>query len=212
MCFGLYRDSAVKQGQIAHVDHDRTNGSYQNLVFLCLPHHDQYDSTTRQSKNFTPQLVKRYRLELDAFLHAEVGVAWPNFAPLSDTDNDMEAPALVASSPHVYDRRIVVYRTTRLFLIEVLREATLSYARLGEFAGATDEALFVFNAEVDSYLRELYSKGVRLCYTSGRIDRERLSPRPDYSDVVRENADVLNWFSGQLEESRKLFRRFLALG
>ena len=143
LCFGLYRDSSVKQGQIAHVDHNRTNGKYQNLVFLCLPHHDQYDSTTRQSKNVTLNEVKMYRAELDRFLRVEVGVAWPNFAEPGERTTVPDVPA-AASRPEVYDRRITVYRATRLFLIEVLREATVSYARLGEFAEATDEALFLF--------------------------------------------------------------------
>jgi hypothetical protein len=34
------------------------------LAFLCLPHHDQYDSGTSQSKSFRPAEVKVYRDEL----------------------------------------------------------------------------------------------------------------------------------------------------
>ncbi|HYA41732.1 MAG TPA: hypothetical protein VEF34_10535 [Syntrophobacteraceae bacterium] len=64
LCFGLNRDTSIKQGQIAHLDHDPANGAEDNLVFLCLDHHDQYDSTTGQSKNFTITEVKKYRLEL----------------------------------------------------------------------------------------------------------------------------------------------------
>src|SRR5574340_936935 len=70
LCFGLQHDSAQRKGQIAHLDHDRSNHAPDNLAFLCLEHHDQYDSRTSQSKNLTPEEVKRYRSELLAFLSA----------------------------------------------------------------------------------------------------------------------------------------------
>jgi hypothetical protein len=66
ICFGLNRDTSLKQGQIAHLDHDPSNSAEENLAFLCFDHHDQYDSTTRQSKNFTLIEVKRFRSELYA--------------------------------------------------------------------------------------------------------------------------------------------------
>jgi hypothetical protein len=64
ICFGLNRDTSLKQGQIAHLDGDSANSAEDNLAFLCFDHHDQYDSTTRQSKNFTPIEVKNFRAEL----------------------------------------------------------------------------------------------------------------------------------------------------
>lgn len=45
-------------------DHDAANSSFDNLVFLCLSHHDEYDSKTSQSKGFTPDEVRRFRQEL----------------------------------------------------------------------------------------------------------------------------------------------------
>jgi hypothetical protein len=64
VCFGLGKDDQVKQGQLAHLDQDRTNNGEENLVFLCLAHHDQFDSRTSQSKNLTQTEVERYRQEL----------------------------------------------------------------------------------------------------------------------------------------------------
>jgi hypothetical protein len=39
LCFHLKRDFSEKEGQIAHLDRDKTNGAEDNLAFLCLPHH-----------------------------------------------------------------------------------------------------------------------------------------------------------------------------
>lgn len=64
LCFGLDRDEGIKKGQIAHLDGDRTNNSNENLAFLCLEHHDEFDSTTSQSKGLLVSEVKKYREEL----------------------------------------------------------------------------------------------------------------------------------------------------
>lgn len=61
LCFGLEGDFSQKSGQIAHIDKNPLNASLNNLVFLCLEHHDQYDSKTSQSKGLTIYEVKKYR-------------------------------------------------------------------------------------------------------------------------------------------------------
>jgi hypothetical protein len=64
ICFGFNRDMLIKQGQIAHLDGDPENDSQENLVFLCLDHHDQFDTRTSQSKGLTIGEVRRFRTEL----------------------------------------------------------------------------------------------------------------------------------------------------
>ena len=66
VCFGLDRDDERKKGQIAHLDGNPNNNAPDNLAFLCLDHHDEYDGTTSQAKNLTRGEVKRYRDELFA--------------------------------------------------------------------------------------------------------------------------------------------------
>lgn len=64
ICFGLDRDADPKKGQIAHIDKDSSNDAFDNLAFLCLDHHDAYDSQTSQAKSFRPKELKHYRDEL----------------------------------------------------------------------------------------------------------------------------------------------------
>jgi hypothetical protein len=64
ICFGLNRNLEIVQGEIAHLNHERSNNSRENLAYLCLPHHDQYDSRTSQSKGLRPGEVKQFRSEL----------------------------------------------------------------------------------------------------------------------------------------------------
>ena len=72
ICFGLNRDLSLKQGQVAHLDRDRSHNDLDNLAFLCLDHHDQYDGRTSQSKGLTPGEVRRFRKDL----HEVIDRAW----------------------------------------------------------------------------------------------------------------------------------------
>lgn len=64
LCFGLKNDATEKRGQIAHLNKDNTQTRLDDLVWLCMEHHDLYDSTTRQTKNYTVSEVRSYRSKL----------------------------------------------------------------------------------------------------------------------------------------------------
>ena len=68
ICFALSNDSSEKKGQISHLDQDSSNNDFDNLAFLCLDHHDQYDSRTSQSKGISMEEVKVYRSHLFSFI------------------------------------------------------------------------------------------------------------------------------------------------
>ncbi len=72
ICFGLHRDFSVKKGQIAHIDRDSNNSRPENLVYLCLDHHNEYDSKSRQSKGFTILEVLTYKNALYDKAHREL--------------------------------------------------------------------------------------------------------------------------------------------
>jgi hypothetical protein len=72
ICYGLNRDTSLKKGQIAHLDGNSNNNELDNLAFLCLDHHDQYDSRTSQSKSFTVNEVRSFRKEL----HEAIELIW----------------------------------------------------------------------------------------------------------------------------------------
>ncbi|MGA2769567.1 MAG: hypothetical protein ABSG26_02000 [Bryobacteraceae bacterium] len=64
LCFHLDGDTRQKKGQIAHLDHRRAYGIEDNLAWLCLDHHSEYDSVTSQHKNYTIAEVKDARQAL----------------------------------------------------------------------------------------------------------------------------------------------------
>ena len=64
LCFWLSGEDEVKKGQLAHLDGNNENPDEANLVFLCLEHHDEFDSTPRLSKGLREREVRQWRDEL----------------------------------------------------------------------------------------------------------------------------------------------------
>src|SRR4051812_6867752 len=71
LCYYLDGRQEKRKGQIAHINHDRSDPTFENLVWLCLEHHDEFDSNTSQSKGITPEEVKKYRDRLHRELAPE---------------------------------------------------------------------------------------------------------------------------------------------
>jgi class 3 adenylate cyclase len=54
LCWHFEGSKSQEQGQIVHIDRDATNPNEENLAFLCLRHHNEYDTRPSQSKGLTP--------------------------------------------------------------------------------------------------------------------------------------------------------------
>lgn len=64
LCVFLSGRQDVRQGQIAHLSRDPRDSRFENLVFLCLEHHDAFDSRPSQSRGFSAEEVREYRDQL----------------------------------------------------------------------------------------------------------------------------------------------------
>ena len=209
ICFGLHRNTEVQSGQIAHLDQDNTNEIFENLVFLCLKHHDKYDGKTSQSKGLTKGEVKRFRDELYAFVATEQELAWPDYPAVKDKLKASKRPTL---SPEAYERKIQVYRIVREFLSVIVAYGSVNIEQLRQFARETNEAIFLFDRGLADYLREIYKKAVRLNYIHERLVDKRLPLGEERSRLAEDDGKLLTWFSEQHEIAREQFYKHIALG
>lgn len=58
LCVYLHGQNQVRKGQLAHLDRNPNDSCFDNLVFLCHDHHDEYDGRTSQSKGLTEGEVR----------------------------------------------------------------------------------------------------------------------------------------------------------
>lgn len=81
-------DLTIKQGQIAHLDGDRSNVAEDNLVFLCLDHHNEFDSPSVQGKSIVENEVRYAREELARALAPDSAA---RFTVTLEIDGDFDA-------------------------------------------------------------------------------------------------------------------------
>ena len=95
LCVYLENREEVCRGQIAHLNHNPSDNNFDNLVWLCFDHHDEYDTKTSQSRGFTEGEIKEYRKQLyeqnQNISSAILDRGEPSFAPndvfLHETNN-----------------------------------------------------------------------------------------------------------------------------
>jgi hypothetical protein len=67
-CVHFDHDYGQKEGQLAHIDRDPSNDAEDNLAYLCLSHHDDYDTKRRQTKNLTERELRTARDRLYEYI------------------------------------------------------------------------------------------------------------------------------------------------
>jgi len=122
LCTGLNRDIGVKRGQLAHINGDPNDNRPDNLAFLCLPHHDEYDGRFKQSKSITIKELTSYRDELYEYVRENLALG-----EVHTSDSILMAEG----DPLLYDS-ILMTDGDPLFYVE-------------EFASATNEFVQTLN-------------------------------------------------------------------
>ena len=202
LCFGINNDDTEKRGQLVHVDRDGENIDEDNAAFLCLPHHELYDSTSRQARGYMPGELKRHQETLLAYaltLKNEPNVPMSGIKPTVGLD--------------LYDRRLLIYKAARQFVRDVSENLRPELKLILKFAADTDEALFLFDPGLAEYLETLFKKALRLD-TVGLL-RERMQTdageAENFVALIQEETGLAVWFAEQPQEIRARFAPFLRL-
>ena len=212
LCFAYEDDKDIKKGQIAHIDRNPENNKESNLAFLCLPHHDDYDGKTSQSKRWTPKELATSKKKLTEFINSH----FDKLLPELEISNPVKRPAAKKGkrqtiTPEVYNLRIPIYNAYRDFVTKILREAKIDYNDLFDFASKTHEALFLYDENIADFLSVIFQKGNRFQYLNKIIANPRLVKKENWNSIVEEESDLLQWFHDNLEYARSLFKQYLNL-
>lgn len=203
MCWGLDRKAdKTLQGQIAHVDRDSSNSSPQNGAYLCLPHHDTYDSTPSQSCKVREAELRTWQGEVMKYVSEsrERGVA-PNAS--------IRRTRTRGVSLDVYDRRLPIYSRTMDFIRQMCQgpQDKDSQRDLFQFAADTELALFLYDDKIAEYLVTLYRNAVEL-----RMFQKLIESRPGQAHEYSEKEmRLMLWFTEQFNEARAQFVPYLRI-
>jgi hypothetical protein len=205
LCFFLDFNRDIKKGQIAHIDRQPSNNTEDNLVYLCLSHHEEYDSQTSQSK----------RLQKEELLKAKAGLEkWiqENHERLvgSSLMSQNDIPEIHDSiSPEVFRLRIPVYKAFSRLASYIMREANISDEELFRFLRDTHDALFLFGEEIENYLHGVYRKAVELRTLSIKMEHPEGYTETQWERIVDKQTECIIWFSDQIRGGKKKFYTYL---
>lgn len=156
LCYVSNGDLSWKrQGQIAHVDRNPDNNKFGNLAWLCLDHHDQYDSRTSQSKGITPQELAFHRDALHNLLLQSGG------GPLSATTSGVDTSLVATNVSYLNGGLKHLIRIDLLILPSM--EVSGTYAIRSEYSDQEEERLTF------GFVGRLESPTILVTFPSGQL-------------------------------------------
>lgn len=81
----------MKEGQLAHIDRNRANNAEDNLVFLCLVHHNQYDTKPSQSKAWLPAELAEIKIRYQQAIAEDRHISHGSAAVTAGRETDRKA-------------------------------------------------------------------------------------------------------------------------
>ena len=207
LCFSLDFNLDTQQGQIAHVDRDANNKAEDNLAYLCLRHHDEYDTRPSQSKGFKEEELLEAKTDLEKWIQ-------DNHERLvrSSLMDKTDIPEVRDSvSPEVFQLRIPVYRAFNRLASYIMRETNVSDEELFRFLRDTHDALFLCGEEIESYLHEVYRKAIHLRTLTLKMERPDRYGQREWEQIVDKETECILWFGEQLRGGKKKFYRYLKI-
>lgn len=199
ICFGLNGDTTPKKGQVAHINKNASKSKKSDLVHLCFSHHDEYDSTTRQSRGITQHEVRVFKTDLLSFVKKGKLIT-------SITKSTERTPNI---SAEIYKLRLPVYQAVKSLLGEVERDTAVSNETLNRFCNTTDAALFLFGKKMDDYIRDIYRKSVKLRNIYMRINKN-ISNEETHLKLIDEMEKLQFWFIDEFDCFKNKFRPYMS--
>jgi hypothetical protein len=97
----------------------------------------------------------------------------------------------------LFDKRLKVFNSTAKLIARALQSGRLPEDELLTFLSETRESNFLFGADIEEYITEVYGRAVDVHAAALGNDPQRWKER-------------MLWFSGQMEEARKKFGKYMA--
>jgi hypothetical protein len=100
----------------------------------------------------------------------------------------------------LFDRRLVLFNATVDFIQIIFRNARVDLEDIFKFDSETRDLEFLFGPEIAEYVKTVRTKAIDLLENDA----------PPTADEVRSRRDSLLWFTGQFDEAKKKFGKYMA--
>ena len=107
----------------------------------------------------------------------------------------------------LFEKRFSVYKGAQVFLSRILEKGKVDLDQIFQFRADTQDATFLFDADITEYLKAIDSKSLELCRINEELEGVPKSQKR--SDMCREKTDVIHWLTSQLPILKEKFAPYL---
>jgi hypothetical protein len=107
----------------------------------------------------------------------------------------------------LFEKRFAVYKGVQIFLTHVLSDGKASLDKPFEFRASTQDAVFLFQAEVPAFIEKIDETACKMMAITERI--EDVPPGEERSCAVKQKSELFKWLVDQLSELKGVFGPYL---
>ncbi len=113
----------------------------------------------------------------------------------------------------LFDKRFLVWQKCRQFSVAIVQKRDFNYEILPDFYDAMGQAQFLFDEDVNGFLKEMKERAFRLKNLIMEIydSNGQAIDHPDRSRVAGDIGKECIWFSEYYEKSAKVFSPYLSM-
>ncbi len=107
----------------------------------------------------------------------------------------------------LFEKRFSIYKGTQVFLTHILVKAKVDIELIHQFRADTQDATFLFDADITKYLKEIDSKSLELWQI--RNELEDVPKGQKRSEMCRVQTKAIGWLTSQLPVLKEKFAPYL---
>lgn len=107
----------------------------------------------------------------------------------------------------LFEKRFSVYKGVQIFLTQIMSDGEAYLDKLFEFRAATQDAVFLFEAEIPAFITEIDRRALRMITI--REELEDVPRGDERSRAIQQKSELLEWLVNQLPELKGVFGSYL---
>lgn len=112
----------------------------------------------------------------------------------------------------LYDRRMAVYTALMDYLVAIFREEYFDDKAYTDWLSKSHEGYFLFNDEIDKYLKLINMKSHAIRKIHRRMSSEKVKEDEElWGTLSTQDEELQQWFEMQLDNAKEKFSPFLRL-
>jgi hypothetical protein len=109
----------------------------------------------------------------------------------------------------LFDRRHRVFRATQELFKAFFQDGTVKQEHLHKFVIDSSDAEFLFESDLDSYLKTMRDKAIQMGIIRFRFEAERPMAEADRKKLAQEQFELSGWFIEEHKTLSDKFRKYL---